>query len=530
VAARGGGLARSAGLAGAATLVSRLLGLARETLLAAYFGAGHQMDAYFVAFRIPNLARDLFAEGAMSAAFVPTFTRHLILHGKADAWRLGVNLLTALVLATGGLVVAGMVFAPAIIGAYAADFGAVPGKMELTVQLTRVMLPFLPLAALAAAAMGMLNSLHHYFVPALAPATFNVASILCIVLLVPLMPGLGWPAIMAAAIGVIIGGLAQLAVQWPALAREGFRYRPRLDVGDPALRRVLVLMGPGSIGLAATQLNLFVNTLLATSQGPGAPSWLSYAFRLMYLPIGLFGVSIATAVLPAAAHHAALEDRAAVRRTLSRGLGLMLLLNVPATAGLIVLATPIVRVLFERGQFQPSDTIATAGVLQYYAVGLTGYAAARIASPVFYALGHHRIPVVVSAASVGVNIVASLLLVDVMGVRGLALGTSIAALGHGLGAVWLLRSRLHGIEGARIARAFGKVVAASIAMAAVVVMVDRSSGRLAPGDSLTAQIARLLVAIAAGLAALVVAARLLGIEELDDAVARVRARFGTGAG
>ena len=218
----GGRLVRSAGVAGAATLVSRLLGLARETLLAAFFGAGNQMDAYFVAFRIPNLVRDLFAEGAMSAAFVPTFTRHLTLHGKADAWRLAVNLMTALALVTGGLAMAGMTFAPAIIGAYAGAFSAVPGKMELTVQLTRVMLPFLPLAALAAAAMGMLNSLHYYFVPALAPATFNIASILCLVLLVPLMPSFGWPAIMAAAIGVLVGGLAQVAVQWPALAREGF--------------------------------------------------------------------------------------------------------------------------------------------------------------------------------------------------------------------------------------------------------------------------------------------------------------------
>ncbi len=523
----GGRLARSAGLAGAATLVSRLLGLARETLLAAFFGAGNQMDAYFVAFRIPNLVRDLFAEGAMSAAFVPTFTRHLTLHGKDDAWRLGINLMTALALVTGGLAVAGMTFAPAIVGAYAGAFSAVPGKMELTVQLTRVMLPFLPLAALAAAAMGMLNSLHYYFVPALAPATFNVASILCLVLLVPLMPSFGWPAIMAAAIGVLVGGLAQVAVQWPALAREGFRYRPRLDLRDPGLQRVLLLMGPGTIGLAATQINLFVNTLLATSQGPGAPSWLSYAFRLMYLPIGLFGVSIATAVLPAAARHAALDDHAAVRQTLSRGLGLMLLLNVPATVGLVVLATPIVRLLFERGQFLPSDTAATASVLQCYAVGLVGYAAARIASPVFYALGQHRVPVAVSTASVGVNVLASLLLVNVMGVRGLALGTSIAALAHGLSAVWLLRRRLQGIGGVRMIWTLGKVALASTVMAAVVVAVDRWSALLAPGGSVVAQTARLGIAIGAGVAALVLSARLLKIEELDDALARARDWLGS---
>jgi putative peptidoglycan lipid II flippase len=527
----GGRLARSAGLAGAATLVSRLLGLGRETLLAAYFGAGDQMDAYFVAFRIPNLVRDLFAEGAMSAAFVPTFTRHLTLYGKADAWRLGVNLLTALALVTGTVALGGIIFAPAIVGIYASDFSAVPGKMELTVQLTRVMLPFLPFAALAAAAMGMLNSLHHYFVPALAPATFNVASILCIVLLAPLMPSFGWPAIMAAAVGALVGGVAQVAVQWPALAREGLRYRPRLDLRDEGLRRVLLLMGPGTIGLAATQLNLFVNTLLATSQGTGAPSWLSYAFRLMYLPIGLFGVSIATAVLPAAARHAAVNDHAAVRHTLSRGLGLMLLLNVPATLGLVVLATPIVRLLFERGQFLPSDTTATAAVLQGYALGLVGYATARIVSPVFYALGQHRVPVLISTASVGINILASLLLVTLMGVRGLALGTSIAALAHGAPAVWLLRRRLQGIDGRRIASTLGRVVIASAVMAAVVMASDRWSLILVPGGNVFAQATRLGLAIGAGLATLVVCARMLNIEELDDALVRFRERFGsTGAG
>ena len=523
----GGRLARSAGLAGAATLVSRLLGLARETLLAAYFGAGDQMDAYFVAFRIPNLVRDLFAEGAMSAAFVPTFTRHLTLHGKADAWRLGINLLTVLALVTGGVALAGIIFAPAIVGVYASDFSAVPGKMDLTVQLTRVMLPFLPLAALAAAAMGMLNSLHHYFVPALAPATFNVASILCIVLLAPLMPSLGWPAIMAAAIGALVGGLAQVVVQWPALAREGFRYRPRLDLRDEGLRRVLLLMGPGTIGLAATQLNLFVNTLLATSQGTGAPSWLSYAFRLMYLPIGLFGVSIATAVLPAVARHAAVDDHAAIRRTLSRGLGLMFLLNVPATLGLVVLATPIVRLLFERGQFMPSDTAATAAILQCYAVGLVGYATARIVSPVFYALGQHRVPVLISTASVGINILASLLLVTLLGVRGLALGTSMAALAHGAGAVWLLRRRLRGIDGARLVSTLGRVAIASGAMAAVVMAADRWSPMVVPGGHVVAQVTRLGFAIGAGLATLVLFARVLNIEELDDALMRLRERFGS---
>src|SRR2546429_4400550 len=215
------GLARSAGVTGIATLASRVLGLVREQVLAALFGAGNEMDAFIVAFRIPNLVRDLFAEGAMSAAFVPTFTRHLARHGKLDAWRLGNHVLNALLLVTGTLVILGMAFAPSLVGVYAHDFQQVPGKLELTVQMTRVVLPFLPMVAVAAATMGMLNSLHHYFVPALSPAMFNVATIVCALALVPLMPAFGLPRIMAIAIAALVGGAGQVALQWPALRREG---------------------------------------------------------------------------------------------------------------------------------------------------------------------------------------------------------------------------------------------------------------------------------------------------------------------
>ena len=228
-----------------------------------------------------------------------------------------------------------------------------PGKFELTVQLTRVMLPFLTLVALAAACMGMLNSLDRYFLPALAPALFNVASIITTIVAVPVLMWLGLPAIYAMALGVLTGGLAQLLVQWPALRREGFRHQAVLDPAEPGLRQVLLLMGPGTLGLAATQVNVFVNTWLATGEGTGAVSWLGYAFRLMYLPLGIFGVSIATASLPAIARRAAGGDLAGMRDTVSSSLAMMLTLNVPATVGLIVLAHPIVALLFERGQFTP---------------------------------------------------------------------------------------------------------------------------------------------------------------------------------
>ena len=518
-------IARSAGVSGIATLTSRVLGVVRDLTLAALFGAGNQMDAFVVAFRIPNLVRDLFAEGALSASFVPTFTSYLTLRGKAEAWRLGNNTVNALIATTGLLVAAGILFAWPLVALFAGDFAEVPGKLELTVFLTRLMLPFLTLAALAAVLMGMLNSLNHYFVPALSPATFNVALIVGSIVLIPLMPDLGLPPIAAVAVAVLIGGAGQVLFQLPPLRQEGFEYRPTLNLSDPGLHRILLLMGPGTIGLAATQLNLFVNTVLATGEGTGAVSWLAYAFRIMYLPIGVFGVSIATAVLPLAAQHAALEDRSAVRDAVSRGLRLMMLMNVPATLGLIVLAEPIVRVLFERGMFTPSDTAATAAALQMYAIGLIGYSTARIVSPVFYAFGQSRVAVGISVGSVAINMAASLILVRSMGFRGLALGTAIAAVAHGGIALLVLRRHLRGIDGRRLAVRFVQVLVAALIMAIAALATERWISTIVPGAGFLEQAVRLTAAIVAGLCVLAIAAKLLRIPEFDEAASALTSRF-----
>ena len=502
-------------------MTSRILGVVREQVLAALFGAGNAMDAYNVAFRIPNLVRDLFAEGAMSSAFVPTFTRRLTTDGRESAWRLGNHVVNGLIVITTGIVVLGIVFADPLVNLFAAAYRSVPGKFELTVFLTRLMLPFLTFVALAAAFMGMLNSLHRFFIPALSPAMFNVAIIACALVLVPFMPGLGLPAIAAVAIGALLGGVAQLALQWPALRREGFRYRPILDWRDESLRRVLVLMGPGTLGLAATQINVFVNTVLATGEGTGAVSWLNYAFRLMYLPIGLFGVSIATATLPAVSRDWARDDESAARRTVADGLSLMLMLNVPATVGLMVLATPIVRVIFERGAFTPADTAATAAALQFYAIGLIGYSIVRIASPVFYALGQSRTPVMISGATVLLNVLLNVALVRVMGYRGLALGTSIAALFNAGLLMFFLRRRLDGIEGGRITGAMVRIAIASALMGIAAVAADTAAGAWLPGGGLMPQVIRLAATIGAALGVLSVAAYVLRIREFREGVTLV---------
>lgn len=519
-------LARSAGVVGAATMTSRVLGLMREQVLAYWFGASDAMDAFLVAFRVPSLVRDLFAEGAMSAALVPTFSRTLAREGKARAWQLGNSVMNALMLVTGLFVAGAMVFAPVLVGWLAGDYAAVPGKFELTVTLTRVMAPFLVLIALAAACMGMLNSLNVFFIPALSPAMFNVASIVVGIGLVPVAITAGIQPILAMAIGTLVGGLGQVMLQWPALRAHGFRWTPRLDFADPGLRRMLVLMGPGVVGLAATQLNVFVNTIVATGEGTGAVSWLTYAFRVMYLPIGLFGVSIATATTPALARLAAADETPRMRSTLASAVALMLTLNVPATFGLVVLAVPIVRILFERGSFGPADTAATAAAVQLYAIGLVGYSVVKILSPAFYALGSSRTPAAVGVAAVLLNAVLSVTTAPIFGYRGLALSASIAALFNAATLAFLLRRALGGLALGRVAVTFGKVVVAAAAMAATAWWAEQWLGSLVPGPSLAAQGMRLGGAMVAGVGMLALNAQLLGIREFEEVRDALLGRFG----
>jgi putative peptidoglycan lipid II flippase len=518
-------LARSAGVFGLATITSRILGLARDQVIAFYFGAGDANDAFRVASRIPNLVRDLFAEGAMSAAFVPTFTRQLTLQGQERSWRLASSVINALLIATGVIVVIGIVFAAPLVRLFASEFSEVPGKIELTIHLTRIVFPFLTLVAVAAVLMGMLNSLGHFFIPALSPAMFNVAVIVMSLALIPFAPSIGLQPITIVAIATLVGGLGQLLIQWPPLRKEGFRYQPVLDLRDEGLHRVLLLMGPGTIGMAATQINVFVNTVLATGEGTGAVSWLDFAFRLMYLPIGLFGVSIATAATPAISRMVAEQDFARIRSTLAHALGLMLLLNLPATIGLIVLARPIVAVIFEHGEFTASDTINTAAALQLYAIGLVGYSIVRIISPTFYAIGRSRVPVMVSAGSVVVNITLNVILVRRFGYRGLALGTSITAIVNASLQLFLLRREIHGLEGPRVAAAFMKVIAASTVMAAVTWGAHAAMLASMPGESLATQLLRLLATIAASLAALAGMAQVLRIQEFGEARDLIRGRL-----
>ena len=524
--ARAAGLAASAGVVAAATLASRLLGLVRDQLLAFRFGAGDAMDAFNVAARIPNLMRDLFAEGAMSAAFVPTFMRRLTNDGRAPALVLGNQVINALIAVTGLVVVAGILFAEPLVRALAGDYAEVPGKLPLAVTLTRVLLPVLTLVAVAAAMMGMLNSLDRFFVPALSPAMYNVGIIAGGAVLVPLMPGLGLDPMVAVAVGALLGAVGQVALQAPALYAEGFRYRPALEPSDPGLRDILRLMGPGTLAGAAVQINLLVNMVLAAGGGTGAVSWLSYAFRVMYLPIGLFGVSVAAAAVPLLSRQGARHDTAGMRETVSRALRLTLAVNVPASVGLMVLGVPIVEVIFERGSFTATDTSATAAALLLYAPGLAGYAVVRIAVPCFYALGSSCTPATISMAAVALNIALNLLLVRTLGYSGLALGTSIAAMANALALLLLLHRRLNGLDLRRVLLLLGKVAVASAAMGAAAWATHDRLLDLWDSTGFALRLGRLASSIAIGLAVLLLSARLLRLRELDDAVGQIAARLG----
>jgi putative peptidoglycan lipid II flippase len=354
---------------------------------------------------------------------------------------------------------------------------------------------------------------------------FNVASIASAIALVPLMPQWGLDPVMGLAIGVLLGGLGQVLMQWPLLHREGFRFRPDMALRDPALHEILLLMGPGTIGLAATQFNVYVNTVLATSQESGAVSWLNYAFRILYLPVGIFGVSIATAALPMLSRQAVTNDTGALRQTVSHASRLMLMLNIPATFGLVVLAVPIVRLIFERGRFGPTDTLAVAAALVAYSPGLLGYSLVKVLSPTFYAMRDARTPVMVSITSVLVNAGLNVMLVRVYGYTGLAFGTAIASLVNAGLLLWLLRRRLGTIDGRRILWAVARMSVASSVMAVCAWATHVGLERGLPGPLLIVQIVRVGLAILVGVVVLVGAARLLRIDEFDEAIGKLMRRL-----
>ncbi len=396
---------RAAGKVSIAVALSRILGLARELIFANLFGAGFYYDAWQVAFRIPNFFRDLFAEGAFSAAFVPTFTEFLHKKGRSEAWLLVNLVINALLVLLGSFAVILLLFPNGFVYLVATGFVEVPGKVEVTSTLVKILSPFLLLVALASVAMSVLNTLNRFFLPSLAPAFFNLAVILAGLFLVPLFERRGILPVYAMGVGAVLGGLLQFAAQWPLLHRQGYRFRFCFESGHQGLARIRRLLAPAVLGISAFQLSLVINTFLASFLGNGPLSWLSYAFRVFYLPIGLFGVAVGTVNLREVSVSAAQKNWEELKETVASSIKLVALLAVPSTIGLMILAVPIVELLFERGQFTHQDTLRTAYALIFYSLGLVAYSCIKVYVPTFYALEDTRTPVLISTLTVLIGVV-----------------------------------------------------------------------------------------------------------------------------
>lgn len=520
-----GRVARSAGIVSLAVMGSRILGLVREQVFAAVFGVSIQSDAFIAAFRIPNLLRDLFAEGALSSAFVSVFSQHIVTKGERAAWRLANLVFNGLLVVVSVITVLGILFSPQIVGLIARGFEAVPGKVELTTEMTRIMFPFIILVTLAAVAMGVLNTKDRFGIPASASTFFNIGSIVGGLGMAYVMdPHLGPRAIIGWAIGTLIGGALQFLIQVPSLYQVGFRYRPMISFTDPGVRQIIRLMGPAVIGAAAVQINVFVNTNFASYLGTGPVSWLNYAFRLMQFPIGVFGVAIATATLPALSRAAARNDLNDYRRTLSSSLGLVFFLCIPSACGLALLGRPIISLIYERGRFTAFDTEQTAAALAFYAIGLAGYAAIKVLAPAFYALNDARTPMMISLISIATNYTFNHLLVRELGFghRGLALSTSLVALFNFLALFLLLRKKVERMEGRRILTSLAKIGVATAVMVLVCWASWRGAAGVIASHGLVSQLLLALIPIALGGSAFLLACWQLKVPEWELAIRTLR--------
>ncbi|RJX35944.1 MAG: murein biosynthesis integral membrane protein MurJ [Desulfarculus sp.] len=450
---------RAAGVVGLATLCSRVAGFVRDLVIAYFFGAGPAADAFFVAFRIPNLLRRLFAEGTLTIAFIPVFTEVLKKKGRQEAFLLARSTASLLALALLLVCAAGVFFAPQVVRVMAPGFAPGGETFGLAVSLTRWCLPFIFFISLVALAGGVLNSLGHFFAPAAAPALFNLCIIAAATALAPQVH----PPVLSLALGVLIGGVAQLIMQLPYLRARGVSLLPAWRIKDPALSRILRLMGPAAFGAAVYQITVLINTMLASLLSSGSISYLYYADRLIQFPLGIFAIAISTAILPSLSRQAADEDRAGLVGTMGYGLRLIIFITVPAMVGLMVLAQPLVVLLFMRGEFTLATARETTGAVLGYAVGLWGYAGVRAVVQAFYALKDTKTPVAVAAVCLLINLGCSLALMGPLQQAGLALATSISGVANLLLLLWLLRRRLGPLGGRRLLRSgLGTCLAAAI--------------------------------------------------------------------
>ncbi|UCF70794.1 MAG: murein biosynthesis integral membrane protein MurJ [candidate division WOR-3 bacterium] len=501
------------------TAISRVFGLVRESVFAYLYGAGRSTDAFVAAFRIPNLLRDLFAETALSAAFVPVLTAERQ-KSKEQQNLLASNVFNILIITVGVIVVLGIVLAPYLVKILAFGFGNIPNKQALTASLTVVMFPFLLFVALAAWAMGYLNTEREFFVPSAAPAFFNIVSFAVPLFSFAYLVRTGTDPIYAMAYGVLIGGLTQFIIQVPFLFTKGFHYHLYVNFKDPKLRAILTLFVPVALGLAASRINVAVDTLLISFLEERSMTWLNYAFRIMHLPLGLFGVAVGTVALPAISQYVTEKKFDAARATLFDSLQLVFFLTVTTSIIIAFLGFPITRLIYERGRFTPFDTYATTQALMLYIIGVPFIAGIRNVAAVFYAYRDAKTPMYASFFAVGLHVVMSLGLMRVIGFRAFPLATTVASFTNLAILMHQLPKKIGSFEISPLVDYFVRLVIASIIGGFAGILLTKLFTALL-GVSLSAQILGLGLSGFAALAICYAACILLGVTEARDYIKRL---------
>jgi putative peptidoglycan lipid II flippase len=500
---------KAAGVIGLSTLLSRILGFIRDMVTAWFFGAGFLTDAFFVAFRIPNILRRLLAEGSLSIAFIPVFTEAIAKNGKDEAFQMARSAVRLLSIILTAVTVIGILAAPFIVRLMAPGFEG--EKFTLTLVLTRIMFPYVFFICLVALCMGILNVLGHFAAPALSPVFLNLSIIGAVFLI---SPHLKQP-VYGLAFGVLIGGVLQLFLQMPFLIHKGFFFWEKAPVYHPGLKKMFQMMGPAVFGAAVHQINILIGTLLASLLPEGSVSYLYYADRLVEFPLGIFAISTSVAALPSLARQAANKNIAGLKNTFAHAMNFTLFITFPAMVGLMILTRPIIALLFERGAFDPQSTQMTAYALLCYAMGLWAFAAVRVIVSTFYALLDTKTPVMMATLSIIANIALSIVLMGPMKHGGLALATSLSSMLNVFLLLWALRTKIGALNLKKIIESVLKSVVCSCIMGGCLWWMLGALDMTGAHNTLSL-LGQLSLLVAVGLGVYVLCAAILRCRELND--------------
>jgi putative peptidoglycan lipid II flippase len=513
---------RRVGGFGLGTAISRTLGLVREMTFSYLFGAGMMMDAYRIAFNIPNLLRDQLSEGSLSAAFVPIFSDYDKQKGRKEAFQFAGSVCNALVIFTGLLVILGILFAPQLVHVIAFGFTRDPEKFALTVRLTRIIFPFVVIMTLSALSMGVLNYYNHFFTTGFSPALFNIGIIACGFIITPILIARGFPAILSVAIGVLVGAFLQLLVQLPYFITSGFRLVRGIKFRKKGFRRFVKVLIPIEFSYAVTRINVMVNMFLASLLAEGSVSYLGYAMRLTQLPIGVLGIAVSTVTLPDVSRLVSESRFNEVIDAFSRSIRFVFFLTIPASVLLFVLRIPVVGLIYERGAFSVSDTLCTAQALAFYSLGIFAMSSTSVIASIFYSYKDARTPLIISICTVALNVVLSVILMRLLSFRGLALAASVAAIFNLLLLTAFLRRKLGEIDGKKILSDTLKIIiAAGVAGGVVAVLLFYWPAFLVLSRTLSFLVQMVICGVL-GSVIYLVCARLLGIEAAKQLYARFR--------